>query len=77
MLENQIYPVEPLEKLVNQNDKKGQPPNSIEEIAIRGMTLTEALYEILADKGVLTGDRVIERIKKLKSEIKVTHSRPN
>ena len=62
---------------MDQNDKKVEPPNSIEEVAIRGMALTEALYEILADKGVLTGERVIERIKKLKSEIKVNLSRPN
>jgi len=74
---NQIFPVEPLENLMDQNDKKVEPPNSIEEVAIRGMALTEALYEILADKGVLTGERVIERIKKLKSEIKVNLSRPN
>jgi hypothetical protein len=59
------------------DDKKVRLPDSIEEVAIRGMSLTEALYEILADKGVLTGERVIERIKKLKSEIKVNHSRPN
>ena len=47
-------------------DKSAGAPNSIEEVAIRGTVLTEALYEILADKGILTGDRVIERIKKLK-----------
>jgi len=41
------------------------------------MSLTGALYEILADKGILTGERVIERIKKLKSEIKVNLTRPN
>jgi hypothetical protein len=62
---------------MDQDDKKVQTPTSIEDIAIRGMSLTEALYEILADKGILTGERVIERIKKLKSEIKVNHGRPN
>jgi hypothetical protein len=62
---------------MDQDDKKVQTPTSIEEIGIRGMSLTEALYEILADKGILTGERVIERIKKLNSEIKVNHSRPN
>ena len=62
---------------MNQDDESVGAPNSIEEVAIRGMTLTEALYEILADKGVLTGEGVIERIKKLKSEIKANPSRPN
>lgn len=62
---------------MDQNDKEVQLPNSIEEVAIRGMTLTEALYEILADKGVLTGEDVIERIKKLKNDIKTNLSRPN
>jgi len=77
MMGNQIFPVELLEIPMNQDDKKDQAPSSIEETAIHGMALTEALYEILADKGVLTGERVIERIKKLKSEIKVNLSRPN
>lgn len=48
------------------NNNNLQLPGSIEEVAIRGMSLTEALYEILADKGILTGQQVIEQIKKLK-----------
>jgi len=39
---------------MHRNDRSVQAPTSIEEVAIRGMSLTEALYEILADKGVLT-----------------------
>jgi hypothetical protein len=58
-------------------DHKGAKTNPIEEMANRGMLLTDALYEILADKGILTGDRVLERIKKLKNQIKVNLSRPN
>ena len=77
MMGNQICPVELLEIPMNQDDKKDQAPSSIEETAIHGMALTEALFEILADKGILTGERVIEGIKTLKSEIKVNHSRPN
>jgi hypothetical protein len=77
MMGNQICPAEPIVNQMDQNDKKVQPPNSIEEVASQGMLLTEALYEILADKGVLTGEGVIERIKKLKSEIKTNPSRPN
>ena len=62
---------------MNPDDKSAKAPESIEEVAVRAMSLTEALYEILADKGMLTGDRVLERIKKLKSEIKINLSRPN
>ena len=62
---------------MDQDEKKVQAPTSIQEIAIHGKALTEALYEVLADKGILTGERVIERIKTLKSEIKVNLSRPN
>jgi hypothetical protein len=62
---------------MNPNNNYVKLPGSIEEVAIRGMALSEALYEILADKGVLTGQRVLDHIKKLKSEIKVKVSRPN
>jgi len=62
---------------MDQGDMKVQAPTSIEEIAIYGRALTEALYEILADKGILTGENIIERIKKLKNEIKVNLSFPN
>ena len=62
---------------MDQDDMKVQAPNSIDEIAIYGRALTEALYEILADKGILTGENIIERIKKLKNEIKVNLSLPN
>jgi hypothetical protein len=62
---------------MDQNGKHAYVPKSIDEVAIRGMSLTEALYEILADKGILTGERVIERIKMLKSEIRVNLARPN
>lgn len=62
---------------MDHNDKKIQAPTAIKEIGFQGMALTEALYEILADNGVLMGDRVIERIKKLTSEVKVILSRPN
>jgi hypothetical protein len=59
------------------SDDESVKVNSTEEVTKRGMLLTDALYEILADKGILTGSIVIERIKKLKSEIKVTGNRPN
>ena len=62
---------------MDRDDINVKAPTSIEEVAIRGMALTEALYEILADKGVLTGERVIERIKKLRGETKINFNRPN
>jgi hypothetical protein len=62
---------------MNPDDKNVKALNSIEEVASRGMLITDALYEILADRGVLTGEQVIERIKKLKSEIKVSRRLPN
>jgi hypothetical protein len=65
------------ENYMDQKDKKAQPPISIEEIAIHGLTLTEALSEILADKGELMGGSVVERIKKLKNETKAKLVRPN
>ena len=54
------------------NDAKtGEVTASIEEIAVYNMLLSEALYEILADKGMVTRAEVTERIKKLRSETKI------
>ena len=62
---------------MNQNDKTGVVTTSIEELAIYNMVLTEAIYELLADKGVLNRAEVTERIKKLKNETRVNLKRPN
>ena len=56
---------------MNQNDKTGEVTTSIEELAVYNMLLSEALYEILADKGLVTRTEVTERIKKLRSETKI------
>jgi hypothetical protein len=74
---NQICPIELVEILVNQNDKEVQAPNSIEEISIRGKAISQALYEVLENKGILTGVEIIKRIKELKNEVKVNLGRPN
>ena len=50
---------------------------SIEELALYNMLLSEAIYELLADKGVLNRAEVTERIKKLKRETKVNLRPPN
>ena len=41
---------------------------TIQEIAYYNMFLTEAMFELLAEKGILTGEGVKERIKKLKND---------
>jgi hypothetical protein len=62
---------------MDHNDKTGGVTTSIEELAIYNMLLSEAIYELLADKGVLSRAEVTERIKKLKTETKVNLRRPN
>jgi hypothetical protein len=40
-----------------------------QEIAVYNMFLSKAvIFELLAEKGILTGEEVLKRIKKLKSE---------
>jgi len=56
---------------MQQDNKTGEVTTSIEELAIYNMLLSEAIYEILADKGIFTRADVTERIKKLKRETKV------
>ncbi len=46
---------------------------STDEIALYNMVLTEALFELLAEKGVLTGEEVKARIEKVKKETTVLH----
>jgi hypothetical protein len=62
---------------MDQNEKTGEVTSSIEELAVYNMLLSEAIYELLADKGILSRAEVTERIKKLKSETKVNFRRPN
>jgi hypothetical protein len=57
---------------MQQDDKTGEVTTSIEELAVYNMLLSEAIYELLADKGIVTRDEVTERIKKLRSETKVS-----
>jgi hypothetical protein len=57
--------------------KDGKVTASIEEIAQYNMVFTEAIFELLAEKGILTGAEVKERIQKLKSDTQVNLRRPN
>ena len=51
----------------------GKVTATIEELALYNMT--EAIFELLAEKGVLDGEGVKERIAKLKKETKVNLQR--
>jgi hypothetical protein len=62
---------------MQQNSNSGEVTTSIEELAVYNMLLSEAIYEILADKGILNRKEVTERIKKLKSETKLNLRPPN
>jgi hypothetical protein len=53
---------------MEQDDKTGKVTATIQEIARYNMVLTEAIFELLAEKGILTGAEVKERVQKLKSE---------
>ena len=66
-----------MEAPVNQDDKTGEVTTSVEELAIYSMTLSEALYQLLADKGFITRAEVTDRMKKLRSGTKVSFRRPN
>lgn len=53
---------------MKQDKKTGTVTATIQEITYYNMFLTEALFELLAERGVLTGEDVLKRVKKLKSE---------
>ena len=57
--------------------KDGNVTASVEELAHYNMLLTEAIFELLAEKDILTGAEVKERIQKLKAETKVNFRRPS
>jgi len=50
------------------NDQDGTVMASLKEIVHYNMFLTEAIFELLAECGLLTGEEILERVKKLKSE---------
>jgi hypothetical protein len=50
------------------DDKSGKVTATIQEIVYYNMFTTEAILDLLAEKGILNGEEVKERIKKLKSE---------
>ena len=61
--------VKPFEEAaMEQDEKTGKVTTTIQEMAYYNMFLTEAIFELLAEKEILTGEEVLERVKKLKSE---------
>ena len=53
---------------MDQNDKTGELTASIAETAIYNMILSQALFEILEEKGLVTRAEVTERMEKLENE---------
>ena len=57
---------------MEQDEKAGRVTAAIQEIAHYDMMLTEAIFELLAEKGILTGVEVKEGVQKLKAETRLT-----
>jgi hypothetical protein len=55
--------------------KSGEVTATIEELARYNMVLTEAIFELLAERGILSGKEVLERVEKLKRETTLNFSR--
>ena len=56
--------------------ESGRVTASFEEMAYYNMLLAEAIFELLAEKGILSGEEVLERVKKLKNETNLHLRRP-
>jgi len=62
---------------MDHNDIRGEVTASIAETAIYTMLLSQALFEILEEKGLVTHAEVTERMNKLENEIKNRVPRSN
>lgn len=51
--------------------KTGQETMNSEQLAYYNMFFLEAMFELLAEKGILDGAQVLERVKKIKAESKI------
>jgi hypothetical protein len=52
---------------MKRDDKTGTV-TTIQKLVCYNMLLTEAMFELLAEKEILTGEEVLERVKKLRRE---------
>lgn len=50
------------------DDKTGKLTATTQQIAYYNMCLTEAILELLAERGIVTTSEVMERLKKLRSK---------
>lgn len=57
--------------------KDGNVTASLEEIVQYNMLLTEAIFELLAERDILTAAEVKERIQKLKAETTLNFRKPS
>ncbi len=57
---------------MQEDPKSGRVTMSIQELAYYNMFLAEAMFELLADKGILNGVEVKDRVKKLMAETKLS-----
>ena len=56
---------------------EGKTTTSIEKLVHYNMLLTEAIFELLAERNILSGAEVLERVEKLKSEATLSFRKPN
>ena len=60
---------------MQEDPKTGRVTMSIEELAYYNMFMVEALFELLAEKRILNGVEVKERVRKLQAETKLKFPR--
>ena len=65
----------PSRKDAKLDTKEGKVAASVEELATYNMLLTEAIYELLADKGIVSKEEVVERVRKLRTETTINFRR--
>ena len=57
--------------------KKGTVTATVQELATYGMFLAEALFEALADKGIVSEPEIKERVAALREKTTIRLRRPN
>jgi hypothetical protein len=60
---------------MNEDPKTGRVSMSIEKVALRNLVLVQTLVELLVEKGLLDGDEVKERLKKVMAETSLNFER--
>jgi hypothetical protein len=60
---------------MNEDPKTGRVSMSIEKVALHSLVLVQTLVELLVEKGVLDGDEIKERLKKVMAETSLNFER--